>query len=280
MEDEALSIRSYVYAITGQIQKSESCLCIHVLSWSYILFIIKQSIILLVCFTLKKHNPHIWGTNYHSLYSTLFKNKSLATYYPFTVNSSWSIYKPLEAMLEQEEYGNIDSWEPLLAFWFPLVKPFGHKQAAGTMLYRGGVFRCSVTCKHCPPVLSGHKLMGQQQKCLKEAEPFYFSALHSALSPGKSTVMKHWERLFRQKLRAQPQYGRNAMDVLSTNFLKASVLVKLPVAEPYLLFAFVENQPSFFNFKTSNHLTLKKNEDSLIETVATWGSFVAQLSLL
>lgn len=87
-------------------------------------------------FSLKKHNPHMWGTNYqHPLHSTPFKNKSSVTYYPFTVNSSWSIYKPLAAVLEQEEYGNIDSfWEPILASWFPLVKPFGHKQAAGTML--------------------------------------------------------------------------------------------------------------------------------------------------
>lgn len=158
MEDEALSINSYVYTITWQIQNSESCLCIHSLSWSYILFTIKQPIILLVCFALKKHNLHTWGTKYqHLLHSTPFKNKSPVSYYPFTVNSSWSMYKPLAAMLEQEEYGNTDSsWESILAFWFPLVKPFGHKQAAGTMLYRG-----SVSCKHCLPVLPGHKLMGQ-----------------------------------------------------------------------------------------------------------------------
>lgn len=163
MEDEAPSIKNYAYTITGQIQNSESCLCFYALSWSYILFIIKQPIILLVCFALKKHNPHMWGTNYqHPFHSALFKNRSPATYYPFTVNSCSYIYKPWAAMLEQEEYGNIDSfWEPIHAFWFPLVKPFGHKQAAGTMLCRGCVFRCSVTCKHCPPVLSGHKLMGQ-----------------------------------------------------------------------------------------------------------------------
>lgn len=131
------------------------------------------------------------------------------------------------------------------------------------------MFRCSVTRKRCPPVLSEHELMGQQQKCLKEAEPFYFCALHSALSPVKSPVVKHWERMCPQLLTEQSQHGRQAMDVLSNVFQNASVLVKLPVAEPYLPLAFVENQPSFFNFKIpSNHLTLKKNADSLLETVA------------
>lgn len=121
------SIESYVYTITGQIQNSESCLCIHALSWSYILLIIKQPIILLVCFAFKKHNPHTGGTNYqHPLHSTPFENKNPVKIYPFTVKSSWSIYKPLAAMLEQEEYGNIgsSSWEPTLAFGFPLVQPF------------------------------------------------------------------------------------------------------------------------------------------------------------
>lgn len=158
MEDEALSINSYVYTITGQNQNSESWMCIHSLSWSYILFIIQQPIILLVCFALKKHNPHIWGTNYqHPLHSTPFKNKSPESYYPFTVNSFWSIYKPLAAMLEQEEHGNTDSfWEPILAFWFP----FGHKHQ-GPCSTGKVCSRCSVTCKHWLPVLSGHKLMAQ-----------------------------------------------------------------------------------------------------------------------
>lgn len=123
--------------------------------------------------------------------------------------------------------------------------------------------------------------MGQQQKCLKEAEPFYFCAVHSALSPVKSTVVKHWERMCPQLLTKQSQYGRQAMDVLSNIFQNASVLVKLPLAEPYLLFVFVENQPSFFKFKiTSSHLTLKKNADSLLETSNLSYTSVAQLSSL
>lgn len=151
MEDEAPSIKSYVNTITGQIQNSESCLCIHALSWSYILFMIKPPIILLVCFALKKHNPHTGETNYqHPLHSTPFKNKS----------------------------------------------------------------------------------------------PVMITSFHSFSS------------------------------------VFSSVFVKVPVAEPYFPFAFVENQPSSFNFKTSNHLTLRKKADLLIETVATWGSFVTQLSSL
>lgn len=84
-------------------------------------------------FALKKHNPHMWGTNYqHPLHSTPFKNKSPATYYPFTGNSSWSIYKSLAAMLEQEEYGNTDSfWEPILAFWFTVDKPLDTSKQQG-----------------------------------------------------------------------------------------------------------------------------------------------------
>lgn len=199
---------------------------------------------------LKKHNPHTGGTNYqHPLHSTPFKNKSPVMIYilsqlkqPDLYTNHWQQCLNKRSMETLIPSGS----PPLPAFWFPLVKPFGHKQAAG--IYREGVFRCSVTCKHCPPVLSGHKLIGQQQKCLKGAEPFYFCAWHSALSPVKSTVVKPWERMCPQLLTKQSQHGRKAGDVLCNIFQNASVLVKLTVAEPYLLFALIEKSALIFSF--------------------------------
>jgi len=58
--------------------------------------------------------------------------------------------------------------------------------------------------------------------------------------------------------------GRKAVEVLCHVSENASLVVKLPVPETYLLFAFVENNALFFfgTFKTFSYPTLKKHADS------------------
>lgn len=237
MEDEAPSIKNYVYTITGQIQNSESCLCFHALSYHIYYLLSNYPSFFRFVLLLRNIIPTREGQTINILSTPPFlKIKVLQLVIPLQLTHAHVYTNHWQQCLNKRSMETLTPCgSPSLPFDFLLLSLLDTSKQQGP---------CSAgnVCSGAVWLASTVLLYSQDTNWWDSSRNIW--KLNLSTSVNYTLLSPQWSQLSWStgKQRAlnfyQNNYSMEEMQwMLSAIFFKnASELVKLPVAEPYLHF--------------------------------------------